>query len=138
MTRALEEIRRIMPPPERPSETAGSWDDVETRLGASLPDDYKEFVTAYGSGNIGEMPVTVHNPFSREPSINLFHAFEGIAGAYSRLENGGYALKYSLFPKPGGLLSWGTTGNGDYLHWRTLGPPTNWRVVVWLCGETLS
>jgi hypothetical protein len=43
-----------MPPPERPSETptGSSWQPVEARLGLELPEDYKEFITRYGTGAV--------------------------------------------------------------------------------------
>lgn len=124
----------IMPPPADRSESTGSWDEVEARLGTRLPQDYKEFIATYGSGNIGSMPVTVNSPFASEPSWNLMAAAEGIAGAYRLLQEGGYEMAYQLNPVAGGLLPWGTTGNGDYLHWKTEGDPDDWHVIVWDCG----
>jgi hypothetical protein len=125
-----------MPPPDDPCEASGSWEAAESTLGTTLPYDYKMFIESYGSGYIGEMPLYVNNAFSTRPSINLRKASLAIAAAYQRLIDGGYNMPYTLFPQPLGLLPWGRTGNGDYLHWRTVGSPDKWFVVVWDCGET--
>jgi hypothetical protein len=82
------------------------------------------------------MPVCVNNPFSVQRSLNLLDMAEGIASAYKLLVEGGYTMPYRLYPEAGGLYPWGTTGNGDYLHWATAGPPNRWQVVVWNCSET--
>src|SRR5947199_74680 len=42
---------------------------------------------------------------------------------------------YRFFPSTGGLLPCGATGNGDYIHWLTNGPPDDWRIVVHNFGD---
>jgi hypothetical protein len=108
---------------------------VESELGTRLPDDYKEFITTYGSGTIGELRVWVFDPFAADPMHRLNAQAEAIFRAYRTLTHGGYELPYPLFPESDGLLPCGSTGNGDYLHWRTKGTPNRWTVVVWQCAE---
>ncbi|MBL8793852.1 MAG: SMI1/KNR4 family protein [Planctomycetia bacterium] len=136
MISAIDNLHKLMPPPAKPTDATGSWEQVERELDTRLPDDYKQFVQSYGSGNIGDMPLTIHNPFAPEPGLNLLQAAKGIVAAYKSLVDDGYKMRYRLFPESGGLLPWGTTGNGDYLHWRTKGLPEQWSVVIWDCGLT--
>ena len=132
----LEELQKLMPAPSTPIESAGDWSHVEYEVGTRLPNDYKAFIGLYGSGVIGELPVWVFNPFAADPPHRLKQQGEGIFGAYRTLRAGGYHLPYPLFPDPGGLLPWGSTGNGDYLQWLTVGEPDQWTVIVWDCAET--
>jgi len=131
----LEQLRMLMPPPESPVDAVGDWNRIESELGTQLPQDYKQFTAAYGSGIIGKLPVWVFNPFSADPMHRLKQQAESIFRAYKILTDGGYHLTYPLFPEPGGLLPCGCTGNGDYLHWKTISKPDEWTVVVWHCAE---
>ena len=50
----LDDLQKVMPPPLAPIETpCASWQAIEAELGTLLPEDYKSFVEAYGSGRIG-------------------------------------------------------------------------------------
>jgi hypothetical protein len=53
MTPAIRKLTKILPPPSQPVEASGDWDEVERTLGTALPDDYKEFISLYGTGFIG-------------------------------------------------------------------------------------
>ncbi|MEQ8853668.1 hypothetical protein [Gimesia sp.] len=35
------------------------------------------------------------------------------------------------YPEPEGLLGWGTTPDGDFFNWRTLGEPDDWDCVFY-------
>jgi len=121
MSRLVKDLQLLMPPPLNPSETEGSWEKVEEEMNTPLPHDYKDFIGIYGSGYIGEMPLYINNALSADVGNNLILDAQRIAKAYQQLIAGGYRMRFKLFPAPGGLLPWGRTGNGDYLHWLTKG-----------------
>jgi hypothetical protein len=49
---AVAELRRLVPPPAHPDGADGDWAACERELQLRLPEDYKEFISAYGSGTI--------------------------------------------------------------------------------------
>src|SRR6267142_275365 len=68
----LENLRRRVSPPPAPS-GGGSpqqWQQVETFLGLTLPEDYKGLVDAFGSGQFDDF-ITLFTPFARDPYANL-------------------------------------------------------------------
>jgi len=67
MATTCDKLARLILPPERPTENDGDWSKLEKKLHTPLPDDYKEFVSRYGAGMIGDVPIYVHTPFSKEP-----------------------------------------------------------------------
>ena len=50
---AISELVAIVPPPLEPKATSdnGAWIRAQETLGISLPDEYLEFATHYGSGS---------------------------------------------------------------------------------------
>lgn len=119
----------LLPPPTRPVELprgAGAWDEIEARLGARLPRDYKAFIEQYGSVYIDRF-LGIWNPFSRSFGYNLECKLEAVRG---------HAMEFTtddvraLFPAEGGLMPFGGTDNGNTLYWDTSGEPDAWCVVV--------
>jgi hypothetical protein len=126
----IDNLLAIIPPPPVPVEASGeAWEKVEERLGAVLPDDYKEFICHYGSGLISNF-IGIYNPFSKRININLLEQSERQLWALRTLIGEGEVCPYELFPTPEGLLPFGRTENGDALHWLTCGSPGNWSIVV--------
>jgi hypothetical protein len=76
---AVEELRRLVPPPETPNGADGDWGACERDLGLRLPADYKEFISTYGSGTLCRL-FEIPSPFS---------ARVGALGADLRLLGGG-------------------------------------------------
>lgn len=132
----LELLLKLMPPPTHPIETgtAEEWPKIEQALGIELPQDYKDFVSTYGTGQISGI-VWVYNPFSSNRYLNLANqASQRPITTLGILASTGEELKveypYPLYPEPDGLLRWGTTDNGDELYWQTTGDPNQWPVVT--------
>jgi hypothetical protein len=48
----------------------------------------------------------------------------------NELTSSGETIRNPVYPAPRGLLTVGMTDNGDVLHWRTVGPPEMWTIVV--------
>jgi hypothetical protein len=64
MKNALGKLVKILPPPKKPVEAHGDWRKAEAKLGTSLPDDYKTFIEAYGTGAIS-YELRILSPFTR-------------------------------------------------------------------------
>lgn len=127
-------VKAVLQPPQEPREVPAdneAWKSVEDRLGTRLPQDYKAFIELFGTGSTGGF-IWVFNPFSSNKHVNLIE--------HGRLELGGLAsLKeefpqdyvHDAYPTPGGLLPFAVTDNGDMLHWKTVGEPDHWTVIVY-------
>jgi len=129
----------IIPPPKQPLD-AGSpsaWRGVEAELRLSLPDDYKQVVTHYGSGQWQEFWFLL-NPFTANRFLNLCRqSLPGPEGPsttlgaerYTREHLGNYP--HPIFPEPGGILPWASTDNGGRFFWLTEGSPTRWKTIYY-------
>lgn len=106
------------------------WAAAEQQLGARLPADYKELAETFGPGMFGEwlwlMLPTGDGKYGEDLlatwSRNLAHDTAGSA----------MWEPYGLHPKPGGLLEWGGTPDGQVMfYWAVEGDdPDRWPVVV--------
>lgn len=127
---SIASLSRTMPPPAHPHETSGSWEEIEHLLKKTLPEDYKAFISAYGSGTIGHF-ISVLNPFSTRPGLNLLEQTKLQLEALSILHSDfGEPQPYPLHPDPQGLLPVAITDNGDVVHWLTGNSPAGWSIVV--------
>ena len=133
----LESLIKVIQPPKNPNEVGNlqGWIDVEEKLGIKLPNDYKEFIIAYGSGYIGDF-LWVLNPFSKDG--NLIDNMNHFQWAYSELRKD-FPEEYPRppFPKNGSLITWGATDNGDYLFWiydKNI-EPNNWKIGITDMGD---
>lgn len=128
---AIDYLKAVISPPMNVSEArgAGGWAGVEGRMGTALPNDYKEFIDAYGSGQIGGF-IWVFNPFSINENLNLEKQAIRQATVLDELRSYGEVVPYESFPSVGGILPFGITDNGDVLFWQTGGNPNDWTVLV--------
>jgi hypothetical protein len=120
------ELSQILVPPSAPIELPSSHDWLAVdRAGYSVPAEYKQFVSQYGSGGIDGF-IWVFNPGSPNPCLNL------VAQIERQLDNlrGAQIPGLALYPHQGGLLPFAVTENGDILGWRTRGSPDSWGVTV--------
>jgi hypothetical protein len=90
-------------------------------------------VKTYGAGSIGQLPLSVSSPFSQ--SNNLQMHIDGTTAVYHKMVSDGWDFPFSRFPEKGSLLSWGNTGNGDYLNWLIEGTANEWPIVVWQSAD---
>jgi len=129
---SFNDLVNVLPPPITPSENDvdRSWTDIESRLGISLPDDYRKYIRRYGSGCIGAF-IWPFNPFSKNENLNLeFQVAARTRALRTSKEQFSIVLPFPLYPQEGGLLPWGATDNGDVLFWLTEGCPNEWSVVI--------
>ena len=130
-------LLKLVPPPAMPlfPGSASQWLDAESRLGTSLPEDYKWYVQHYGSGRMDDF-LQVFNPFTPNLFCQLSLSPESAAGfrldALREWRRGEFAdlFPFPAYPEPCGLLPWGETDGSIWLYWMTKGSPNEWKVVV--------
>ncbi|WP_405764661.1 SMI1/KNR4 family protein [Streptomyces sp. NBC_00080] len=109
------------------------WQLVEQRSGLALPDDYKQFVTAYGPGCINDQLYVFHPRAAGDGRGLRLEVLWGQAeAAYSELRDSAPdKYPYSVYPAPGGLVPVARSISGNYVFLR---PPRGgvmyWSVVI--------
>src|SRR5262245_34542462 len=73
-TNSLDKLIASIPPPQRPSGVSGSWDVVEHDLGLKLPDDYKRFVSTYGTGGFFPFELFVYNLLEERLDVDFIRS----------------------------------------------------------------
>ena len=123
-------LTNVIEPPQKAVEAKGDWSAVESELGISVPDDYKDFIETYGTGRFDDF-LNVLNPFSKIDNLNLIIQKEPILDSLAELRDTfGEDIPYNLFPAANGLLPFAGTDNGDTLFWQTNEQPDQWTIVV--------
>lgn len=128
---SIEKLKEILKPPNDPVDTpkAGDWLKIESILG-KLPEDYMRFVESFGTGSVDGF-VWIFNPVSSNQNLNLLDQIHiKISALSDSVEMFGEVVPYPLFPKPGGLMPFGVTDNGDVLFWQVNSNPPDWKVIV--------
>jgi hypothetical protein len=146
----IEDLVALAPPPASPID-AGSpdqWEEIEQRLGKTLPSDYKQIVNLYGTGTFNDL-FYIFNPFSNVEQFNLMWQ-AGLPGSLTAHEDLGrvypigsnleelqaFAIDdrdlcpYPVYPEPGGLLPLGGTSNAGHTYWLTEGNTEEWPLVL--------
>lgn len=113
---------------------------MEKSLGTPLPSDYKQVMTAYGSGIFNDL-FWLFNPISHSDRLNLISQAHGSGTDYPHLKCYEHAkavwperCPFPAYPEPGGLLPLGGDTNGGYAFWLTEGPPDDWTLVLYPHG----
>lgn len=115
---------------QRPFIPERSWALVEQDLGTALPSDYKMLLTRFPGGVFRR--IEIDSPVANERAwANYKHALEELLQILGD-EDLEYLDKvdYALYPEPGGLLPWGSDGQGGTFCWITdSGDPDGWRIT---------
>lgn len=121
-------LTRLCPPPAGASEPI-DWAAVEGGLGMSLPEDYKELATVYGSGRFAGY-LHIFHPHARSEYVDLTGPMPAAVRArlHKDYTQGSHPVPYD----PQCLFLIGSTDNGEYLFWITDPPeaPDAWRITV--------
>ncbi|WP_410599471.1 SMI1/KNR4 family protein [Amycolatopsis sp. lyj-90] len=120
----LDDLVRLITPPENPVGFGGDWQAVEVELGLVLPSDFKELAARYGEGDFDDISL-----LSPDDLLTSARDLLPMAGGFR--DEFPEAVPFPLWPEPGGVLEWARTGNGDSLCWLTGGEPDDWTTVVW-------
>ena len=125
------EITKRLPQPSLPKDTGElDWDAVERDLGVEFPTGYKQFISTYGTGSIGEF-LWIFNPSSANRSLNG-EAIRYFQSSYEELKQD-FPADYTrpVFPSEKSFLPWAVTDNGDTLVWIVdSGPSDSWCVGI--------
>jgi hypothetical protein len=108
------------------------WGRVEGKLGRRLPSDYKAFAERFGPGHFEEY-IWVAVPRGFGDRLDFFGQLEQSVETLRSLAADGIPVPYPLYPAKGGLISWGSTLDGEVFYWRTDDDdPDRWSVVLHL------
>lgn len=106
------------------------WSDVERELRTPLPADYKELLNRFPGGLFRR--IVVRSPVVTEQGwIEYKRDLDELLGILGD-EDLEYLddVDYGLFPEPGGLLPWGTDGQGGTFCWITSSAdPDTWKIA---------
>jgi hypothetical protein len=103
-----------------PTVMGPDWVAVESRLGISLPSDYKQIVEAFGCDGLFDLFFEVFSP-----EALIWHA-EFYAGDDLAPGN-----EYPPFPASGGVIGWSSNEHEQAFFWITEGPdPDRWPVYA--------
>lgn len=130
---SIEELKAIVEPPEHPSEvpTHPDWGSVEDHLRVNLPQDYCDFISAYGSGLLGNV-IRVFNPFASSEYLALVPCVERICAIRREAKEteGDEEVPFDVYPVSPGIMPWGNDENGNTLYWLIKGGPDKWPTIV--------
>jgi hypothetical protein len=122
----ISNLTKAVPPPLTPSYPfEGPWEQLEAQLGTSLPQDYKDLVRVYGSGQFMGF-LSVHDPVPLSADSGFLFEVSEVRRILGESDPG-----LPLYPQPGGLLVCGSTDTGEYIFWLTRGLVSEWPIVVW-------
>lgn len=94
-----------------------SWEELEKKMGITLPMDYKMFIDSYGEGAINDF-LWILSPFSENENLNLIEKFNVMRDAYSSMRSEfPEQFSFDFYNGKTGLFPWGITDNGDELFW---------------------
>jgi hypothetical protein len=113
----LRELIQLVPPPSDPQNAKGDWKQLESDLGLTFPDDYKQYIKEYGSGTLCAL-FEIGSPFRLESHYKkaVKDAWSSWAGIYHGWGDVPESeIPFPIYPKIPGLLPWGTYGDVDVL-----------------------
>jgi hypothetical protein len=109
---------------------AKDWSEVERELGTPLPSDYKELLSRFPGGVFRR--IVIRSPVVSEQAWTRYKYDLDELLQILGDEDLEYLddVDYELFPEPGGLLPWGTDGQGGTFCWITDSPdPDTWKIA---------
>lgn len=126
----IQGLVEVLSPPDQPLYASElDWQSVERRYGFSVPNDFREFVSLYGSGIVDGF-LWVLNPFCVNPNVN-FETSLYLIESYSQMKSD-FPEDYPRpdFPNEGSFFPWAITDNGETISWILHGQPNEWPVSV--------
>jgi hypothetical protein len=105
-----------VPPPRDPIGAQGDWDAVVADVGVQLPEDYRQFISQYGAGNISGM-IAVLNPLIQNTTPRNF--WMNCVDIYRDIATYGVDVPFDLYPICPGLLPCASYGDVDIINWLT-------------------
>lgn len=94
-----------------------SWEEVESKVGITFPEDYKKVIDSYGEGGINEF-LWILSPFCENENLNSIEKFKVMKDAYLSMQSEfPEQFSFEFYNGKKGLFPWGITDNGDELFW---------------------
>ncbi|MEU4954543.1 SMI1/KNR4 family protein [Streptomyces lavendulae] len=119
----LAELRRAEP-------ARVDWAAAEARLGTLLPGDFKLLAEVYPDLHFGDY-MSLHTPWPGEEEAWAGAAAEEEEDVADLIDLADLGAVLAAYPAPGGLLTWGSSNQGDTFLWTTEGTgPEAWKVTV--------
>jgi hypothetical protein len=128
----IKQLVARITPPQVPVDGEGDWYAAEIIVGVKFPPDFRDLISAYGSGAFFQGHLEVFNPLTLRGLARMKQA-ENFLRSYRSL--GFEPLPLLVHPDSPGLLPWGGDGNGNDYCWLTKGKPEKWPVVYLGHGE---
>jgi hypothetical protein len=125
---SIDKLTQVLAKPKKPYfpiSDPDKWNEVESRIGTQLPNDFKDFIGHYGTGAIGDF-IVLFNPFSPIKSANYFDYMDFVLRTQREFNES----PFPVFPEHEGMLPLATTSDGDRILWLTKGSPDTWTIVV--------
>lgn len=127
----IDRLLNLVPPHGGSVHTPEEWRELESHMGISFPEDYVQFVNAYGGGIFCSL-VAIPDPFRAPPEYGKttkewWTSWSGIFTCWG--EEPDSILPYPLFPAVPGLLTWGTYSDENVLGWVTSTRQKEWHVI---------
>lgn len=134
----LNDLTRILPPPENPVEipTEDQWSRCTAEF-ADLPLDFREFLNCFGSGSIYDVGdelyplLVIYSPFTNHQYTNMMKVCQGVAATIRGLGDDVPEPNFKACPQKNGYLPVGITGSGALLLWKTESDKDNWKITGW-------
>lgn len=130
---SLVELARLCPPPAHPIDAFadGREEDIKTRFGLTLPDEYIAFGHTYGTGGFeaeDTHEVIVRNPFSRHYYRKIEEDRDVIARFFRRSGPSEFLTVHGLHQED--IFPLGRDTDDAYLFWVVPMEPKPWQVMV--------
>ncbi|MEU6884244.1 SMI1/KNR4 family protein [Streptomyces viridosporus] len=135
---SLSELQALLGEPVGRQPSPDDWYEVEQYVSSALPNDFKAFLNAYGSGAIcGEL--VVFHPRGSSPLLErmrkthqTFTEHRDKTLGFGDFEH----VPYPFHPESGGLISWGYDHSGDEHFFLPCDPdPDRWKIVTMVHEE---
>ncbi|QOV36171.1 SMI1/KNR4 family protein [Streptomyces ferrugineus] len=129
----ISRFREILGRPLVNGDVERDWRALEMRSGVILPEDYKQFVTAYGPGCVNDQLYVFHpRAAGGDEGLRLESLWDQASYAYSDLaRNAPEMYPYPVHPAPGGCVPIARSTSGNHV---LLAPPEidggGWSVVL--------
>jgi hypothetical protein len=128
----LDSVDRLIEVPGVPAVAPSpqDWAAVESRLGSTVPADYKRFVDRAGAGQLAGIRISA--PGASVPEYDLFDLVERVtAQAEAFRPTTQPPFNAPFHPQEGGLVPWGEMDGGFTFFWAPAGDdPDAWPVYV--------
>lgn len=131
---SIIELLSLVRPPVNPVDADSTrFAAVESQFGITLPTDYRDYCTRYGSGVLrGPVEIRIANLLS--PADAAWTSVELDACELLREDE---EWQYQVHPHQPGLFPWGRDEHANRYLWLTEGSPDQWQTVIYTHSDSI-